>query len=95
MRLVRDVGFAQAFSFKYSARPGTPGGDNEAQVPDTIKAARLAALQELLATQQRDFNRAAIGRDMPVLFEKPGRHAASWSAAALISRRCMPTPPRR
>jgi tRNA-2-methylthio-N6-dimethylallyladenosine synthase len=75
MRLVRDVTFAQAFSFKYSVRPGTPAAALKRQVPDPVKAARLAALQELLAAQQRDFNRASIGRDLPVLFEKSGRHA--------------------
>jgi len=74
MRLVRDVTFAQAFSFKYSARPGTPAAAMTGQVPDRVKAARLAALQELLAAQQRDFNGAAVGRELPVLFEKPGRH---------------------
>jgi tRNA-2-methylthio-N6-dimethylallyladenosine synthase len=73
MRLVRDVTFAQAFSFKYSVRPGTPAAAMK-QVPDTVKAARLAALQELLSAQQRDFNRASIGRDLPVLFEKSGRY---------------------
>ena len=74
MRLVRDVTFASAFSFKYSARPGTPAASMKNQVPDTVKAARLDALQELLSAQQRDFNRACVGRALPVLFEKPGRH---------------------
>jgi tRNA-2-methylthio-N6-dimethylallyladenosine synthase len=72
--LVRDVTFAQAFSFKYSARPGTPAASMKNQIPDPVKAARLEALQELLTMQQRDFNRTSIGRDMTVLFEKPGRH---------------------
>ena len=74
MALVRDVAFAQAFSFKYSARPGTPAASMKNQVPDAVKAARLDALQGLLTAQQRAFNRAAVGRDMKVLFEKPGRH---------------------
>jgi tRNA-2-methylthio-N6-dimethylallyladenosine synthase len=74
MALVRDVAFAQAFSFKYSARPGTPATSMKNQVPDAVKAARLDALQGLLTAQQRAFNRAAVGRDMKVLFEKPGRH---------------------
>jgi tRNA-2-methylthio-N6-dimethylallyladenosine synthase len=74
MNLVREIGFAQSFSFNYSPRPGTPAATMKNPVPEAVKAARLAALQELLATQQRDFNRAAIGRDLPVLFEKPGRH---------------------
>ncbi len=74
MALVRDVGFASAFSFKYSTRPGTPAASLQNQVPDAVKAARLDALQDLLSTQQRAFNRGCIGRALPVLFEKPGRH---------------------
>jgi tRNA-2-methylthio-N6-dimethylallyladenosine synthase len=71
--LVSEIEFAQAFSFKYSPRPGTPAA-TEDQVPEPVKAERLAELQELLQRQQRAFNDAAIGRTMPVLFEKPGRH---------------------
>ncbi|MGH6980539.1 MAG: tRNA (N6-isopentenyl adenosine(37)-C2)-methylthiotransferase MiaB [Stellaceae bacterium] len=74
LALVREIRFAQAFSFKYSARPGTPAASLKNQVPDAVKAARLDALQELLAAQQRDFNRASIWRAMEVLFEKHGRH---------------------
>jgi tRNA-2-methylthio-N6-dimethylallyladenosine synthase len=74
LALVRDIRFAQAFSFKYSARPGTPAAALKRQVPEPVKAARLGALQQLLAAQQRDFNAAAMGRELPVLFEKPGRH---------------------
>ncbi len=72
--LVRDIGFAQAFSFKYSPRPGTPAAAIADQVPEPVKAARLAALQALLHEQQRAFNEACVGRVVPVLFEKPGRH---------------------
>jgi tRNA-2-methylthio-N6-dimethylallyladenosine synthase len=71
--LVAEIGFAQAFSFKYSPRPGTPAAV-EKQLPEPVKAERLAALQALLQEQQRAFNTAAIGQVMPVLFEKPGRH---------------------
>jgi len=71
--LVCEVGFAQSFSFKYSPRPGTPAAA-EKQVPEPVKAERLAALQALLQQQQRAFNDAAVGSVMPVLFEKPGRH---------------------
>ncbi|HJU19383.1 MAG TPA: tRNA (N6-isopentenyl adenosine(37)-C2)-methylthiotransferase MiaB [Stellaceae bacterium] len=71
--LVAEIGFAQAFSFKYSRRPGTPAAAAR-QVPETAKEERLAALQSLLQDQQRRFNDAAIGRVLPVLFEKPGRH---------------------
>jgi tRNA-2-methylthio-N6-dimethylallyladenosine synthase len=72
--LVAEVSFAQAFSFKYSPRPGTPAASEPAQVPDAIKVERLARLQSLLAQQQREFNRACIGRTLSVLLEKPGRH---------------------
>ncbi len=72
--LVDEIGFAQAFSFKYSPRPGTPAAVADAQIPDRVKAERLAALQALLTRQQRRFNDACIGRVLPVLLEKPGRH---------------------
>ena len=72
--LVREIGFAQAFSFKYSPRPGTPAASAADQVPEPVKSERLAALQALLQQQQRDFNRACVGQVLPVLFEKPGRH---------------------
>jgi tRNA-2-methylthio-N6-dimethylallyladenosine synthase len=74
LRLVAEIGFAQAFSFKYSARPGTPAAAALGQIPEPVKAARLAALQALLREQQSAFNRACIGRVLPVLFEKSGRH---------------------
>jgi tRNA-2-methylthio-N6-dimethylallyladenosine synthase len=72
--LVDEIGFAQAFSFKYSARPGTPAASAAGQVPESVKSDRLAALQRLLDRQQRNFNEACIGRVLPVLLEKPGRH---------------------
>jgi tRNA-2-methylthio-N6-dimethylallyladenosine synthase len=74
MALVREVGYAQAYSFKYSPRPGTPAA-TAGQVPEEAKAERLARLQALLAEQQAAFNEAAVGRTLPVLIEKPGRHA--------------------
>jgi len=73
LALVRSVGYAQAFSFKYSARPGTPAAVAEKQVPDDVKVARLAELQALLSAQQDKFNAGCAGRVMGVLFEKPGR----------------------
>jgi tRNA-2-methylthio-N6-dimethylallyladenosine synthase len=73
--LVEAVSFAQAFSFKYSPRPGTPAAASAKQVPDRVKSERLAALQLLLSRQQRDFNEDCVGCILPVLFEKPGRHA--------------------
>ena len=74
LALVREIGYAQAFSFKYSRRPGTPASAARKQVAEEIKAARLDALQSLLESQQQSFNRACEGRTVPVLFEKPGRH---------------------
>jgi tRNA-2-methylthio-N6-dimethylallyladenosine synthase len=73
MDMVDRVEFAQAFSFKFSARPGTPAETMEDQVPEEVKAARLQALQARLAAQQRAFNAACTGRRFEVLFERPGR----------------------
>ncbi len=73
LSLVRDVEFAQAYSFKYSARPGTPAASADMQVPDAVKARRLGELQYLLSAQQDAFNARCRDRLMPVLFEKPGR----------------------
>jgi tRNA-2-methylthio-N6-dimethylallyladenosine synthase len=72
--LVAEIGFAQAFSFKYSPRPGTPAASAAGRVPEAVKSDRLAVLQRLLDRQQRDFNEACIGRVLPVLLEKPGRY---------------------
>ncbi len=74
MRLVAEIGFASAFSFKYSPRPGTPAAELEGQVPEPVKVERLARLQELLETQRQAFNRGTVGRTVDVLLEKPGRH---------------------
>lgn len=73
LRLVEEIGFVQAYSFKYSARPGTPAAQMDGQVPDPLKAERLALLQELLNAQQIAFNRACAGRVLPVLLERQGR----------------------
>jgi tRNA-2-methylthio-N6-dimethylallyladenosine synthase len=72
--LAGEIGYAQAFSFKYSPRPGTPAALMPQQVPEAVKTERLAVLQALLTEQQRQFNIASLGREMPVLFEKHGRH---------------------
>jgi tRNA-2-methylthio-N6-dimethylallyladenosine synthase len=72
--LVRKVGFAQAYSFKYSPRPGTPAAEmTDIAVPEPVKAERLATLQALLAEQQTAFNQSTVGRTVPVLLERPGR----------------------
>jgi tRNA-2-methylthio-N6-dimethylallyladenosine synthase len=79
LRLIEDIGYAQAFSFKYSPRPGTPAAALEDQVPEAVKEERLAAVQALLLRQQERFNAATVGRTVDVLFEKPGRHAGQLS----------------
>jgi tRNA-2-methylthio-N6-dimethylallyladenosine synthase len=73
LALVRRVGFARAFSFKYSARPGTPAAKLPNQVPDRIARERLHALQSLLDDEAKAFDAATVGRKLPVLFEQQGR----------------------
>jgi tRNA-2-methylthio-N6-dimethylallyladenosine synthase len=75
MKLVEEIGFAQAYSFNYSIRPGTPGAAMENQVPEDVKDERLQRLQAVLNAQQVAFNRSMIGRVLPVLLEKPGKRA--------------------
>ncbi|WP_311030365.1 tRNA (N6-isopentenyl adenosine(37)-C2)-methylthiotransferase MiaB [Mesorhizobium koreense] len=74
LKIVRDIGYAQAFSFKYSPRPGTPGADLDGQVPEPVKDCRLQELQALLASQQKAFAAGLVGGDMGVLLEKEGRY---------------------
>ncbi|WP_109121031.1 tRNA (N6-isopentenyl adenosine(37)-C2)-methylthiotransferase MiaB [Azospirillum sp. TSO22-1] len=73
LRLVNDVTYAQAYSFKYSPRPGTPASTEARQVPEEVKSERLAALQQLLDAQQAAFNAGFVGRTVPVLFDRPGK----------------------
>jgi tRNA-2-methylthio-N6-dimethylallyladenosine synthase len=73
MSLVRDIGYATAFSFKYSKRPGTPASTMRKQVAEDVKTARLDALQKLLLSQQYAFDDSQIGKRLPVLFEKVAR----------------------
>jgi tRNA-2-methylthio-N6-dimethylallyladenosine synthase len=72
--LVAEVGFAQSFSFKYSARPGTPAANMDGQLPEEIKSERLIRLQSLLSVQQERFNVDTVGRTVPVLFERSARN---------------------
>ena len=73
MKIVREVGYSQCYSFKYSPRPGTPGSALDTQVPEEIKAERLYMLQELIREKQLEFNRNCEGKTLPVLFEKDGK----------------------
>ena len=74
LALVEQVGFAQAYSFKYSLRPGTPGAAMGDQVPEDTKIDRLHRLQDLLERQQTSFNFGFVGKVVPVLLERKGRH---------------------
>ncbi|MBN9068608.1 MAG: tRNA (N6-isopentenyl adenosine(37)-C2)-methylthiotransferase MiaB [Rhizobiales bacterium] len=74
LKIVRDIGYAQAFSFKYSPRPGTPGADLDGQVPEEVKDRRLQELQALLTSQQHSFAAGLVGSDIGVLLEKEGRY---------------------
>ena len=73
LALVTEIGFTQAYSFKFSARPGTPAAAMDGQVPEPVKAERLAMLQALLEAQQVSFNQSQVGRVLPVLLEARGR----------------------
>ncbi|MET4806834.1 tRNA (N6-isopentenyl adenosine(37)-C2)-methylthiotransferase MiaB [Limibacillus sp. MBR-115] len=73
LKLVTEVGYAQAYSFKYSPRPGTPAAAVEDQVDETVKAERLAMLQQLLNAQQLAFNQGSVGRVVPLLLERKGK----------------------
>ena len=92
LALVREVGFAQAFSFKYSPRPGTPAAGAPSQVPEAEKDRRLPELQALLRTQQAGFNAAlrradaagAVHRPGPP--SRPGRRPVTISSAGACNR---------
>jgi len=75
LALIRAVGFASAYAFKYSARPGTPAAEAPGQIDALTKERRLARLQALVEDERQAFNRATVGRRLEVLFEKPGKRA--------------------
>jgi tRNA-2-methylthio-N6-dimethylallyladenosine synthase len=73
LRLMSEVGFAGAYSFKYSPRPGTPAADME-QLPEAVKDERLQHLQDDIERHQAAFMARCVGMTFDVLFERPGRH---------------------
>ncbi|HEY8576619.1 MAG TPA: tRNA (N6-isopentenyl adenosine(37)-C2)-methylthiotransferase MiaB [Devosia sp.] len=73
LRIIRDVGYASAYSFKYSTRPGTPGANLGDQVAEEVKTERLYRLQELVNQQTAAFHQSCVGKTLPVLIERPGR----------------------
>ena len=74
LRLIKDIEYGQSYSFKYSSRPGTPAANRE-EISEIVKKERLAELQTLLKEQQVRLQKKMIGREVNVLFEKPGRLA--------------------
>jgi len=72
LRLIDDIQYSQAFSFKYSPRPGTPAAGAE-QVPEDVKVERLARLQEALLESQAIFQNGCVGQTLPVLLDRPGK----------------------
>ncbi|WP_397602438.1 tRNA (N6-isopentenyl adenosine(37)-C2)-methylthiotransferase MiaB [Sphingorhabdus sp.] len=75
LSLVREVGHAQAYSFKYSPRPGTPAADMSDQIPMEIMDERLQRLQAQIVADQTAFNDRTVGRTTDVLLERPGKFA--------------------
>ncbi|MCK5576234.1 MAG: TRAM domain-containing protein, partial [Sphingomonadales bacterium] len=73
MQFIKDVTFIQAYSFKYSPRPGTPAALMENQIPEAVKAERLARLQALINEQVLAFNLASVGKTYSVLFDRIGK----------------------
>ncbi len=93
MALVGEIGYAQAYSFKYSPRPGTPAATQPGQVSEAVKAARLDALQSLLRSQQAAYQRACVGRILPVLFERAGRHPGQLVGRSPYMQACYAEAP--
>ncbi len=75
LRLVDEIGFSGAFSFKYSPRPGTPCAEMDDQIDEAVKSDRLTRLQQAIDRSQANFNRNCVGRTISVLFERLGRHS--------------------
>jgi tRNA-2-methylthio-N6-dimethylallyladenosine synthase len=74
LSLIDEVGFAGAFSFKYSPRPGTPAAEMPGQISESVKSERLHRLQARIDRNAAAFNACCVGRTLDVLFERPGRH---------------------
>ncbi|MBX7146607.1 MAG: tRNA (N6-isopentenyl adenosine(37)-C2)-methylthiotransferase MiaB [Alphaproteobacteria bacterium] len=74
IELIQNIEFAQAYSFKYSIRPGTPGSLMDDQVEEHVKTERLEELQALLKQQQKNYNQKFVHQKLPVLFEKQGKY---------------------
>jgi tRNA-2-methylthio-N6-dimethylallyladenosine synthase len=73
LSIAKEVGYASAYTFKYSTRPGTPGASMDGQVPEPVKTERLDRLLTLVTTQMRDFGKSCVGKTLDVLLERKGR----------------------
>ncbi|WP_332701044.1 tRNA (N6-isopentenyl adenosine(37)-C2)-methylthiotransferase MiaB [Devosia sp.] len=73
LKLIAEVGYASAYSFKYSTRPGTPGANLTDQIAEEVKNERLWRLQDLVNAQTTSFHASCVGKTLPVLIERPGR----------------------
>jgi tRNA-2-methylthio-N6-dimethylallyladenosine synthase len=78
LSIVEEVGYAQAFSFKYSPRLGTPAAERDDQIPEEVKSDRLHRLQALLQEKSLAFNAGTVGRTCDILIERQGRHPGQW-----------------
>jgi len=78
LKLVDEVRYAQAFSFKYSARPGTPAATMDDQVPREVMDERLQRLQAALNRDQLAFNQGTVGKRCEILVERKGKHPGQW-----------------
>jgi len=94
LHLVPEIGFSGAFSFKYSARPGTPGAEMPIQIDDAVKSERLARLQHAIDESQAKFNRGWLGHTFDVLFERQGRHAGQLVGRSPYLQPVQATAPR-
>jgi tRNA-2-methylthio-N6-dimethylallyladenosine synthase len=73
LKIVKEVKYAHAYSFKYSSRPGTPASLMENHIEENVKSERLKILQDLIKEQTRDFNKSFVGKEIDVLIDKPGK----------------------
>jgi tRNA-2-methylthio-N6-dimethylallyladenosine synthase len=78
LSIVRETGYAQAFSFAYSPRPGTPAAEMADQIPKPLNDARLQALQAVINAEQFAFNKASVGLETTILIERRGKLADQW-----------------
>ena len=89
LNLVLAVGYAQAYSFKYSPRPGTPAATDDRQLDEAVKEERLARLQAIIQEQQSAFNRACIGKTLPVLLDREGNQCILIIAKSSMAKWLM------